>query len=195
VHEQLRIANNRAEAAEARAEARQEIYQGHQNDQQQRQAQEVETQRIMNMTPEERLIYTSDLQEQRLQEVVLGAERRIEEANDRAEFVSYTANNPVAQKLKDEVEAEHKKAHDAARARGDYGYRATRKDVLTYLAGEKALAAGASTEPSPQRVQAQQNLQNSQAKSTTHNGDAAGTAAPADSKAARNDRLKGGKYR
>jgi len=177
----------RAEEAEARANAYREVYGQNLSERQRREQENAERERIMNMTPEERILYAAEQQERRLNEIAANAERRIADANDRAAYAAMKATNPIAAKYADEVE---KRIQDA-RAQG-YNY--SRELMLTFIAGEKALAAAKSGGNDKQKKIAEENRQKSVASATSASGDKSAKATPVDDRAARNERLRKGKY-
>jgi hypothetical protein len=177
----------RAEEAEARMSAYREVYSQGLTERQRSQQEAAERERIMNMTPEERLVYAAEQQEIRLQRIAADAERRIADANDRAAYAAMKAANPIAAKYEKEVE---KRIQDA-RAQG-YNY--SRELMLTFIAGEKALAAAKSGGNDKQKKMAEENRQKSTTSATTASGDKSPKSTPMDDRAARNERLRKGKY-
>jgi hypothetical protein len=182
-------AERRARAeAEARAEAYQNVYSQQMTAQQQADLKRQEEERLLNMSPEERLIYAAEQQERRLQQMTLDAERRIMEANDRAAYAALKNENPLAATMENDVE----QFVADQRAQGNP---IDREVALTYLAGKKALeAARRGNSASPQRQAAQQNVQASRVETPNPAGDVSSNKeADVDEKALRNERLAQGK--
>lgn len=183
----VEAAERRAAEAEARASAYQDVYHQSMTQSQQIDAENAERERIMAMSPEERLNYAAQQTEQRLQSIAADAERRIHDANDRAAYAALKADNPMAARLEKDVE----KFVTEKRAAGQ---NIDRDVALTWLAGEQALAAAKSGAGKKQRAQAQETITKSQAPSTNASGDKSGDrSSSGDSKAERNERLKAGK--
>ena len=129
-----------------------------------RKAAEEEHKKLLAMTPEQRLDYRAQQAEQKINMITAQSEFKIKDANDRADFGIFCAKNPIAAKLSGDVEkrlAEERKR----------GYNYDRKVLLTYLAGEKALASADKSATKKQRAQASENIKKSGTKATPAGGD------------------------
>jgi len=184
IKSELAELRRRAEAAEARATVAQDMFTNNNSAQQRARQEEEERERIYNMTPEERLLYAADQQERRLQQITQQAEQRIADANDRAEYAILAASNPMAKKYQPEVERRLAEAKS-------HGYNYSREVMLTYIAGEKALAAVKGGGDNKQRQAAEENKQRSSSNATSGVGDQkVNGRIAADDKAARDERLR-----
>lgn len=147
-----------------------------------------ERERVAAMSPEERLLYAAESAERRVHYATQQAEFKIKDANDRADFTIMCAKNPVAAKLQGEVEK--RLAEERAK-----GMNYDRKNILIYLAGEKALAAAEKGGNRKQKREAAENTRKSSTTATKAAGDkkANGKLDP-NSREARLERLRDARF-
>ncbi len=143
-----------------------------------------EKEKVLHMTPEERIEYRAQQAEQRIEYVNRMAEFRIWDANDRADFIEQQSKNPIMKKYSDEVE---KRVEICKKA----GHPYTRKDIAIRVAGERVMASAGKGGSKKQKQQAQTNVDKSRASATKGSGGvkANGRADP-NSREARNERLR-----
>jgi hypothetical protein len=190
ISSELEEYKRRAIEAEARLQARQEIQLETKTAEQLAWDAEQERIRFEHMTPEERVAEIARQAEERVVAAVADSERRIADAQDKASFAEIVSKNPVMKEVSQEVEETYQREIEAGR-------NVKREDIAYYLAGKRFAQAGSDYQkPSPQKAQAAENIQNSEAKATSGGGDQKVSArTPVDEREARNDRLRMGKRR
>jgi hypothetical protein len=154
----------------------------------QQQPQETPAQRaerLAMMEPEDRINFLVDEKVGGLQRQFATLSFQMQDTGDRTAFDSLCARNPVAAKLKDQVEARLGEMRAA-------GTTAPRETVLKYVIGDRALA-NAARAGTKVRKAAATNIQRQTARSGSARGDAADTSrrAGADTPEARRKRLEG----
>lgn len=147
-----------------------------------------ERERVAAMSPEERAFYAAEMAEKRINFATQQAEFKIKDANDRADFAIMCAKNPVAAKLQGEVEK--RLAEERAK-----GMNYDRKNILIYLAGEKALQSAEKGGSKKQKREAAENTRKSSTTATKAVGDkkANGKLDP-NSREARLERLRDARF-
>lgn len=140
---------------------------------------------LANMDPEQRLEYRINKQAEQHRQEMATLTFTMQDSADRTAFESYCARTPVAQKLRDDVEARL-----AEMRRG--GTTAPRETVLRWVIGDRALA-NANRAKGRAVKRADVNRTNQTARPTSGRGDTApeGRRAAADSREARMRRLDG----
>jgi hypothetical protein len=130
----------------------------------QRKAEQETRERLMAMSPEERLEFKAEQAEGRMRLMMQQSEFRVADANDRADYMAKAVKNPIYAKYADEVE----KRIDAARKQGA---NFTREVMAKYVAGEKLIAAAEKGGNKKQKKEAASNVSRSKSSATKAVGD------------------------
>jgi len=179
----------RAESAEAKSSAAQEVFTQNLTYQDRVRQQQAEQEAIAAMTPAERLAYQSEIEKRELRQIAAQTKAELEDSKDRNEFSMMALDNAVAREHAKEVEKRIQEAHAA-------GYtHVKRTTILKDLIGEKVLN-GVMKGTTKQMQQAQARQQQSASSPTVSTGDV-GADVPDKTnsdKEARNARLAQGKH-